>query len=128
MNTAIQTELRWLDGSAAAEALNPLIEARGGMLLNGSDNPILTRARVAFDEDGDVQGYFVLQMIPFLGPMLVVHGSDPVLFRQLASDMLEFMRDSMARGWLIIAENPRIADICRDLGFRQETMPVFWGK
>jgi hypothetical protein len=67
-------------------------------------------------------------MMPMLGPLLVVHGSDPTLLRDLVADMRSFLADSKARGWLIVAENRRIADLCRELGFVQETNPVFWGK
>ena len=128
MSHATQTELRWLDGPDAAEVLNPLIEARGWLPLNGSSNPVLTRARVAFDKDGEPEGFFVMQLVPMLGPVLVAHGADTALFRQLVADMRAFLKTSGARGWLIVAENPRIAELCREMGFRQETNPVFWSK
>ena len=118
--------LEWLDGSAAAEALNPIMEARGWTLLNGSDSPVLTRARVARDDDGEIVGAFVLQMFPMLGPVFTVHGTDKRLFRDMMCDMRSFLHESKARGWMIVAENPRIAELCEGLGFVKETNPVYW--
>ena len=123
-----QLTMEWVDGSHAAKLLNPLIESRGWTPLNGSDNPKLTRARVVLDSDGDVVGFFCLQMFPMLGPILVVHGSDPFLFRELIEDMRQFLADCEVRGWLIIAEDRRIADLCREMGYQQVPFPVFLGK
>ena len=119
-------EVKWLDGPEAADALNPLIEECGWIPLNGSSNPVITRARVAFDGD-KVVGFFVVQLFPMVGPVLVSEKADPILGAQLLRDTKDFLEKS-ARGWLIVAENPRVAEFCEKLGYEKIDYPVYLGK
>jgi hypothetical protein len=121
-------ELRWLEGPEAAQKLNPMIEAQGWIPLNGSENPVTTRARVAFGDSGEVVGFFVLQLFPMVGPVLIQPDGKPELFRQLMRDMLVFFSDSNARGWMVVAENEKVADLCELLKMQRVEFPVYIAK
>ena len=118
-------ELRWIEGREAAEELDGILSVRGWAPLNPSSSPVITRARVAYDPAGAIAGFFVLQLFPFLGPVWIAPDSPPELLTRLILDMREFLRDSRARGWLIIAEDPRVAALCESTGMTLVRHPVY---
>lgn len=117
---------RWIDGATASredwDAIDAKLAARGWMSLNRLTTP---RIRVA-EKDGEIVGLFVLQLTPQCGPMWVApreRGSG--LADDLANEMLDFLIESQARGWFIVADSPHVPKMCEDRGLRKLESPIY---
>ncbi len=120
-------EIRWLDGGAAVDLLNPLIEKRNAenpgkipwMLLN--DRTCF--AFVAFEGDFPL-AYFVHQFISTLGPLEVCEFSrNGEVSAALVKEMVKFL--SGCRGVLVVAENAATERMCRMQGMTRIEHPVY---
>lgn len=117
---------RWLDGPTATEEewdkIDLLLAARGWMSLSRAT----TRIRVAEDEQGDLKGFFVLQHTPQAGPMYIVPSVRGTgLADELANQMLNYLVDTEARGWFIVADSPHVPPMCEARGMVKLKSPVY---
>src|SRR5271165_3104680 len=114
--------LRWLTGSEAVDKLNPLIAEQGWTPLNDQTCRVL----VAEDE-GVMLGFFVLQLFPFLGPLYAHPGEGAEVMFALQAEMRKYIEESVARGFLVIADNPVTDKLCQREGLRRVESPVYLG-
>jgi hypothetical protein len=116
---------RWIDGQDATkedwDRIEGILAARGWTSLNRN----FTRIRVA-EENGELKGFYVLQLYPHAEPLWVApstRGSG--LAEDLADDMLEFLKDVGARGWMLVADNPMVAKMAEERGMTKLEAPVY---
>ncbi len=89
-------------------------------------NRATSRVRVAEDTEGNLKGFFVLQLTPQAGPLWVAPSERSTgLADELADDMLEFLVDAHARGWLVVADSPHVPPLCEARGMRRVESPVY---
>lgn len=117
---------RWLDGPTATDAewdrIDDLLSARGWMSLSRET----TRILVAEDAEGNLKGFFTLQLTPQCGPMYVAPSARATgLADALADKMLDYLIDAKARGWFIVADNPHVPSMCESRGMKKLTSPVY---
>jgi hypothetical protein len=118
---------RWIDNATATDAdwdrIERVLATRGWMALNRA-TPV--RIRIAEDDDGKLCGFFVLQLVPHAGPAWVVPSERGTgLIDVLADDMRNFLVESDARGWMVVADNSIVARMCEARGMVRVTMPVY---
>jgi len=120
-------EYIWMEGPEAAEKLNRILAEQGEMLLN----PATTRARVAMEGE-KILGFMVIQLIPMIGPTRISNSLLPhsggVVFKHMLGDVLDFMDEAEARGYVVICENPGIEKICKVLKMEKLEDPVYIAK
>ena len=116
------TRYEWLTGQDAVNALQGLVVSQGWAPLN----PLTTKARVAFDEDGLIIGFLILQLHPIVGPEWVIPDQrNGIIRKALESDMREFAQGSQIRGYLVIAESPVTERTCKQSGMAKVPWPVY---
>ena len=116
---------RWINGTEATEqewqAVDLILEARGWMALNRETSCILLA-----EENGQIVGLMVVQLVPSAGPLYVdPQHSGSGLAEELSDDMLRWLVDNQARGWLVIADNPYTSRLCEARGMKRITRPVY---
>jgi len=116
---------RWVEGRDCSQEdwdrIELILAARGWMSLSRQ----LTRVRLA-EEDGKILGLFVFQMVPYAGPLWVSPSQRGLgLAEALAKEMLDFLVQAEARGWIVVADNPHSAKLCEDFGMRRVEVPVY---
>lgn len=110
---------RWLKGSNI-HIVDPIIEAQGWTPL--PDSTILL---IAFDEKG-IAGFHALRMVPHPEPLYVREDlRDGELSSELAADMSKFLDDTGTNGIMVVAENAAAEDLCKSLGMKKLTSPVY---
>lgn len=117
----MELEFRWLEGGELTQ-LEPLLESRGHMSLNNN----MARALCAFDTNGNIAAFHVLQMIPHAEPLYVnptYRGTG--LAEDLADRMVSFLRSCNARGFMVVADNPASVKLCEQFGMRKVDSPVY---
>lgn len=117
---------RWVDGPTATDAewdrIESLLAARGWASLNRPTSRIL----LAEDAAGELLGFEVFQMIPYVGPLWVRPSARGTgLAEDLSDRMLDFMAEIQARGWLVTAESAYAEKICVDRGMTKVETPVY---
>lgn len=117
---------RWVNGWEASEAewdrIDRILASRGWMSLSRE----FSRVRIVEDDEGKLVGFYVLQAIPHAEPMWVdkkYWGSG--VADALADDMLEYLTEAKARGWVIIADNPVARKMCEERGMKKVESPVY---
>ena len=115
---------RWIDWSSSPqdwERIDEVIAKRGWMKLS----PYFSRILIA--EDGDrLAGIAVLQMIPHTEPLFVApeyRGTG--LAGELSDQLIGFMHETSARGWMAVASNDIVAKECERQGMIQVKLPVY---
>jgi len=78
------------------------------------------------EEDGQIIAFNVWQLIPFAGPLYV----DPEyrgtgIAVELADQMLTFLVDNKARGWIAAASNRHSQKLCESRGMTKIETPVY---
>lgn len=117
-------ETRWLNSGEIVEKVNPALLQHGWPALN------LETCRVmgAFNDDGKLVEFFVLQLFPMLGPLLrtdnVTRDAGETT-RALVSEMQAYLEKEEARGFLAIADSPMTERLCRRFGMSKLESPVF---
>jgi len=116
---------RWINGWEATDAewnqIDNIIYSRGWMTLNKNTS----RIRVA-EEEGRIIGFFCLQQIPHTEPMYVARKYwGQGVAEKLADDMMEFLKEINARGWVLIAENPTVEKLCLERKMVKVNYPVY---
>jgi GNAT superfamily N-acetyltransferase len=120
-----EVRYRWINGPEASaeewDRIEGLLAARGYMSLNR----FLSRILLAEEEEGIV-GFHIFQAVPYAGPLWVrpsVRGKG--IAEKLADDMLTFLAEIHVRGFLVIADSPHSAKLCRERGMTELKSPVF---
>jgi hypothetical protein len=117
--------LQWFDADDAVEVINPVIDSEHWAALNGPT----TRAICAFDDNGNLAGFFCLQLHPLLGPLWVRDDErDGNLSRELATRMEEFLKGMDYRGALAICDSPVSERLCKRQGMTKLEVPVYLAK
>jgi acetyltransferase (GNAT) family protein len=116
---------RWIDGHSATtaewDAIDQKLAAKGWMSLSRE----LTRVRVA-ERDDKIVGMAVLQHIAHIEPLLVDRSEFGTgVAERLADDMISFMNEIHARGYMAICEHPAAVKLCEDHGMIKVTYPVY---
>lgn len=116
---------RWIDGPTASQEewdrIDDILAARGWMSLNRQ----LSRIRVA-EQNGKLVGFFVFQCVPHTEPMWIIpsmRGTD--VANKLADDMLNWLTEVRARGWMLVADNPVVAKMAEDRNMVKVESPVY---
>jgi GNAT superfamily N-acetyltransferase len=116
---------RWIHGPQASqedwEKIELLLASRGWISLNRPTSSIL----IAEDDDG-IAGFHIFQFLPYAGPLFVRPSArGKGVAEKLADDMLEALAQAQARGFIVIADSPHSAKLCRDRGMNELKSPVF---
>lgn len=115
---------RWIDGPTASDAdwekIESILASRGWMSLNRNTSRILVAER-----DGTM-AFHVFQLLPYCGPMFVplsMRGTG--VAEELADQMVNFLGSVEARGWIVVADSPHAAKLCRERGMKELQSPVY---
>lgn len=116
---------RWIDGMSATieewDRFESLMAARGWACLNRPTSRIL-----AAERDGDLLGYIVFQMTPYVGPLFVRPSARGTgIAEELSNRMIEFLAEINVRGWIVAAESQHAEQICIDSGMTKVEAPVY---
>ena len=118
-----EVTFEWIEGTdPRMEAVQVIILDRGWTPLNFQTS----RARVAFDEHGQVVAFGIFQLFPMTGPMFVApeyRGTG--IAETLADDLATFLKDAHCRGYLVIADSPHSERLCQMFGMRKVESPVY---
>lgn len=113
---------RELTPEEVVELVNPVMRDAGYAELS----TIACRVWGAFSEDGKLVEHFVMQLIPMLGPMQRLSGSDNGTdSRALAALAEKFIKDSNVRGCIAIADSPVTERLCQRFGMELLKQPVY---
>lgn len=123
-----EVSYRWVNGPDASEEdwdrIEGILAARGWNSLNRPTSRILIA-----EEDGELVGFFVLQFFPHTEPLWVRpsrRGGE--VAEALADQMLAFMTEVQARGWMLIADSPTVAKMAEERGMVKVESPVYVAK
>jgi hypothetical protein len=122
---AAAVRLRWVDGPDATAAewkkIDDLLAVRGWMSLNRAT----TRVLVA-EDDGELKGLLVFQMLPYLGPLFVVPSARGSSVPDIMlAEMRKFLAAVDARGWVVEAESPHTVALCERWGLQRMPSPFY---
>lgn len=115
---------RWIEGKEL-ERLKPVFDKFKWSELN----PYFSKAIVAEDEDGEIIGFNVLQMVAHPEPLYVekeYRGSRGVA-SELASQMTNYLRSINAPYWMIRTNSPHVAKLCIENGMVKSSASLFEG-
>jgi hypothetical protein len=120
-----EVRYRWIDGIACEESdwemIESILEVRGYWSLNR----VTSRILLAEDDEGIV-GIHCFQLLPYTGPLwLRPSARGKGVAEKLADDMLDFLKEAQVRGFLVIADSPHSAKLCRERGMTELKSPVF---
>lgn len=120
MQNGSPIQYRWLTGPELS-ILEPILDSMNAMALNRQT----TRAIGAFQGERLI-GFFCLQFIPHLEPLYV----DPEfrnaeISKTMVSEMVRFLRESDARGVMIVAEYPGIEKLAQSFGMSRIEYPFY---
>lgn len=116
---------RWIDGPTATQedwdAIEQALASRGWMSLNRATSRILVK-----EDAGKIVAFHVFQLVPFCGPLYVepeYRGTS--LAAELADEMLTFLVETHARGWIAAAANRHSEKMCEARGMTKIDKPVY---
>lgn len=119
---------RWMENSEIEALVNPTLKQHGWAELNINESQPTCRVLGAFTEDGELKRSFTLQMIPALGP-LVTHDESfrdsGDISRCLVVNMEDFLKESGARDFLVIANSPLTERLAERFGMEEIRVPVY---
>ena len=116
---------RWLEGPTCTDVewalVDRILESQGWMPLNRE----LSRIYLA-EQDGQIVGLSVLQLMPFAGPLWVKPQLRATgVTDRLADDTIGWLVDTHARGWFVVADSPHVPKLCERHGMRKIISPVY---
>jgi GNAT superfamily N-acetyltransferase len=116
---------RWINGLDASQedwdAIEEMLASRGWMSLNRQTSRILVK-----EEAGRIIGFHVFQMMPFCGPLYVApEYRGTTVASELADEMLTFLTENDARGWITTAANRHSEKLCESRGMKRIDEPVY---
>lgn len=104
------------------EAIDKVLQKYHWMSLNRQ----LTRVLLAEDEEGKMVGFSVIQLIPNLGPLHVEKSHRGMgVADELAAKTVEFMVQSKARGWIVVADSEHSVKLAEGQGMTKLQSPVY---
>lgn len=113
----------WLTPEQIEWLVNPVLQVKGMAILN----PDCCRVLGAW-EDGRLIQSFTIQLFPVLGPLVKhdnLHRDNGDVSRELTTKMHEYLDESKARGYLVIADSPITARLCDRHGMSKINSPVY---
>lgn len=116
----------WVDGPTCTDAewktVDAILAARGAVSLN----KLTTRILFAWSKTGELIGFNVLQLFPFVGPLFVSPSARGTgVAEELVDEMMRFLAQANARGFLVIAQSPHTERLCKKLNMQQTDGPVY---
>ncbi len=118
-------EYRWLASAELSEWVNPVCKLRGWAELNINDAQPTCRVLGAFD-GVEFIGFLAFQLFPVVGPQWVDSDHrDGTVSRELASRMHDFLSESNARGFMVVADSPVSGRICERHGMKKLESTVY---
>jgi len=120
---------RWINGPEATDSewdrIENILVARGWASLNR----LASRILVAEDSEGQLLGFLVAQYMIHTEPLWVLPSKRASgIAEELADQMLEYMIEINARGWIVVADNPASANLCEARGMTRIESPVYVAK
>ncbi len=117
-------DYRWLTDEEVETLVNPGIQRHGWAMLN------LPTCRVlgAFDDAGTLVESLAIQLHPLLGPLMRhdnTQRDNGTTSRELTRKMEEYLEETQARGWMVIADHPVTERLCERHGMTRVVSPVF---
>jgi hypothetical protein len=119
---------RWIHGPLASteewDSIDMILAARGWTPWNKQTTIVL----VAEDEEG-IAGFLPVQLFPHVEPLWVrpnKRGTE--VAEQLAKKVIEFMHSIEARGWISVASDKNVAEMCERQGMKKVEQPVYMGR
>ncbi len=118
-------EYRWLTGDEIVALVNPACAARGWAELNVNDAQPTCQVLGAWNA-ARLVGWFVFQLYPLLGPMLVEpEFRNGQVSAELTARMYDFLTISEARGYLVVCESPASEVLARKHDMHKLESPVY---
>ena len=115
---------RWLTEDEIVDLANPVLKAHGWAQLGTAT----ARVMGAFDERGGLVEVLVLQLHPVIGPLVRCdneHRDAGQTTRKLIQLMEEYLIETKARGWLVVADSPLTERMCEQHRMKRIQSPVF---
>jgi hypothetical protein len=116
---------RWIDGISCTDkewaAVDLILESQGWMPLHRDTSRIYLA-----EQDGQIVGISCLQFMPFVGPLWLdkrLRGNG--MADKLADDTINWMVETNARGWFIVADSPHVPKMCERHKMRRINSPVY---
>jgi len=122
---------RWMESDEIETLVNPALKLKGWAELNICEDRPTCRVLGAFGQDGELVEFFAFQMYALLGPMCRVDNSirdSGETSRQLATVMYDFLQQSNARDFLVVANSPISERLCERFDMQRVDAPVFMNK
>lgn len=120
-----EVTFRWLDGPQATDrewaAIDFILESQGWMAMNRATSRVYLA-----EQGGQIVGISCLQLMPFVGPLWLkkeLRGKG--IADKLADDTIDWLKETNARGWFIVASSPHIPKMCERNGMHKVTSPVY---
>jgi hypothetical protein len=120
-----EVTFRWLDGLTCSDAdwtaVDKILEAHGWMPMHRDTSRVYLA-----EQDGKVVGISCLQFMPFVGPLWISKKlrSNGVTDK-LADDTINWLVDSNARGWFVVADSPHVPKLCERHGMHRISAPIY---
>lgn len=117
--------LRWIEREEL-DRLKPVIEEHHWTPLD----PVFSKALIAEDEQGNIVGFNVLQMVLRPEPLWVeksYRGEENGLAMDLATTMIDHLKQAGAVYWEVRAKNPYVERLCQATGMEKIQTPMFAG-
>lgn len=118
---------RWLDFTSPMpeaerdwQRIEFVLESKGWMALNRNTSRVLLA-----ESGGMLVGFFIFQLIPFLGPTWATPSARGQVGDEMAQQMYEFLLQSDARGWLASAESVHGERLCKMFGMLKVEHPMY---
>lgn len=115
---------RWIDGPTATEEewqrIDDVLANRGWASLNRQTTRILVAER------GNEFAFHIFQLVPYCGPLYLPRSMRGTgIAEELADQMMAFLVENNARGWLVTAESPHAAKLCENRGMMRVPYPTY---
>jgi len=119
---------RWLSEDEIVDLANPVLKAHGWAQLNVNPDKPTCRVMGAFNDSGGLVEVLVLQLHPVIGPLVRCdneHRDAGQTTRKLIQLMEEYLIQTKARGWLVVADSPLTERMCEQHRMKRIQSPVF---
>lgn len=119
---------RWIEqgDKGGLDRLKPVMEEFGWTPLN----PYFSKALIAENEQGQIVGFNVLQMVARPEPLWVAkqyRGEMSGLASELAAQMIEHLREAQCPYWAIKTESPYVERLCIANRMKMSDVPFYEG-
>lgn len=93
-------------------------------------NPKYAKALIAEDEEGNLKGFVVAQLMLHVEPMYVspdARGEESGVSKELSHKMATHLRERGIRNWMAICDSPYAEKICKENGMVRCESPLYKG-